>query len=166
MSWYLDVIVKNYINFNGRARRKEFWMFTLVHLVIIFLSLFMGPAPFILYMLLTIMPAVGVGIRRLHDTGKSGWWILAANVPILFVVYYYYMILEGDKGANIYGDSPKESYMDRLMNDIDTNSQSRTSLSSSGSINLSELNPEKLFGNETYVQIIIVALIILSIILS
>tara|TARA_Y100000748_G_C15474108_1_gene480016 strand:+ start:1024 stop:1404 length:381 start_codon:yes stop_codon:yes gene_type:complete len=126
----------------------------------------MGPAPFILYMLLTIMPAVGVGIRRLHDTGKSGWWILAANVPILFVVYYYYMILEGDKGANIYGDSPKESYMDRLMNDIDTNSQSRTSLSSSGSINLSELNPEKLFGNETYVQIIIVALIILSIILS
>ncbi len=166
MSWYLDVIVKNYINFNGRARRKEFWMFTLVHLVIIFLSLFMGPAPFILYMLLTIMPAVGVGIRRLHDTGRSGWWILAANVPILFVVYYYYMILEGDEGANIYGDSPKESYMDRLMNDIDTNSQSRTSLSSSGSINLSELNPEKLFGNETYVQIIIVALIILSIILS
>ncbi len=166
MSWYLDVIVKNYINFNGRARRTEFWMFTLVHLVIIFLSLFMGPIPFILYMLLTIMPAVGVGIRRLHDTGRSGWWILAANVPILFVVYYYYMILEGDEGANIYGDSPKESYMDRLMNDIDTNSQSRTSSSSSGSINLSELNPEKLFGNETYVQIIIVALIILSIILS
>ena len=166
MSWYLDVIVKNYINFNGRARRKEFWMFTLVHLVIIFLSLFMGPVPFILYMLLTIMPAVGVGIRRLHDTGRSGWWILAANVPILFVVYYYYMILEGDEGANIYGDSPKESYMDRLMNDIDTNSQSRTSLSSSGSINLSELNPEKVFVNETYVQIIIVALIILSIILS
>ena len=160
MSWYLDVIVKNYINFNGRARRKEFWMFTLVHLVIIFLSLFMGPVPFILYMLLTIMPAVGVGIRRLHDTGRSGWWILAANVPILFVVYYYYMILEGDEGANIYGDSPKESYMDRLMNDIDTNSQSRTSLSSSGSINLSELNPEKVFVNETYVQIIIVALII------
>ena len=166
MSWYLDVIVKNYINFNGRARRKEFWMFTLVHLVIIFLSLFMGPIPFILYMLLTIMPAVGVGIRRLHDTGRSGWWILAANVPILFVVYYYYMILEGDEGANIYGDSPKESYMDRLMNDIDTNSQSRTSSSRSGSINLSQLNPEKLFGNETYVQIIIVALIILSIILS
>ena len=166
MSWYLDVIVNNYINFNGRARRKEFWMFTFVHLLIILLSLFMGPAPFILYMLLTIMPAVGVGIRRLHDTGRSGWWILAANVPILFVVYYYYMILEGDEGANIYGDSPKESYMDRLMNDIDTNSQSRTSLSSSGSINLSELNPEKLFGNETYVQIIIVALIILSIILS
>ena len=166
MSWYLDVIVKNYINFNGRARRTEFWMFTLVHLVIIFLSLLIGPVPFILYMLLTIMPAVGVGIRRLHDTGRSGWWILAANVPILFVVYYYYMILEGDEGANIYGDSPKESYMDRLMNDIDTNSQSRTSLSSSGSINLSELNPEKLFGNETYVQIIIVALIILSIILS
>jgi len=112
------------------------------------------------------MPAVGVGIRRLHDTGRSGWWILAANVPILFVVYYYYMILEGDQGANIYGDSPKESYMDRLMNDINTDRQSRTSSSSRGSINLSELDPEKLFGNETYVQVIIVALILLSIILS
>ena len=166
MNWYLDVVTKNYINFNGRARRREFWMFTLVHLIIIFLSLFLGPVAFILYMLLTIMPAVEVGIRRLHDTGRSGWWILAANVPILFVIYYYYMILEGDQGANIYGDSPKESYMDRLMNDIDTSSHSRTSSSSRCSINLSDLDPEKLFGNETYVQIIIVALIILSIILS
>ena len=166
MSWYFDVITKNYFNFNGRARRTEFWMFMVVHLIVIFLLLFLGLFPLVIYILLTIIPSVAVGIRRLHDTGKSGWWILAANVPILFVVYYYYMILEGDEGANIYGDSPKESYMDRLMNDIDTNSQSRTSLSSSGSINLSELNPEKLFGNETYVQIIIVALIILSIILS
>ena len=166
MSWYLDVITKNYINFNGRARRTEFWMFTLVHIIIILLSLFLGPVPFILYMLLTIMPAVAVGIRRLHDTGRSGWWILAANVPILFVIYYYYMVLEGDQGANIYGDSPKESYMDRLMNDIDTSSQSSTSSLRQGSVNLSELDPVKLFGNETYVQVIIVAIILLSIILS
>ena len=166
MSWYLDVITKNYINFNGRARRTEFWMFTLVHIIIIFLSLFLGPVPFILYMLLTIMPAVAVGIRRLHDTGRSGWWILAANVPILFVIYYYYMVLEGDQGANIYGDSPKESYMDRLMNDIDTSSQSSTSSLRRGPVNLSELDPVKLFGNETYVQVIIVAIILLSIILS
>ena len=166
MSWYLDVITKNYINFNGRARRTEFWMFTLVHIIIIFLSLFLGPLPFILYMLLTIMPAVAVGIRRLHDTGRSGWWILAANVPVLFVIYYYYMVLEGDQGANIYGDSPKESYMDRLMNDIDTSSQSSTSSLRQGSVNLSELDPVKLFGNETYVQVIIVTIILLSIILS
>ena len=166
MSWYLDVITKNYINFNGRARRTEFWMFSLVHLIIMFLTFFLGPVPFILYMLLTIMPTVGVGIRRLHDTGRSGWWILAANVPILFVLYYYYMILEGDQGANIYGDSPKDSYMDRLINDLDSSSQSKTSLSSRGAINLSELDPEKLFGNETYVQVIIVVLILLSIILS
>jgi hypothetical protein len=117
-------------------------------------------------MLLTIMPAVAVGIRRLHDTGRSGWWILAANVPILFVIYYYYMVLEGDQGANIYGDSPKESYMDRLMNDIDTSSQSSTGSLRRGPVNLSELDPAKLFGNETYVQVIIVTIILLSIILS
>ena len=166
MSWYLDVVTKNYINFNGRARRTEFWMFTMVHLIIMFLSFFLGPVPFIIYMLLTIIPTVAVGIRRLHDTGRRGWWILAANVPILFVIYYYYMVLEGDQGANIYGDSPKESYMDRLMNDIDTNSQSSASSLRRGSVNLSEIDPAKLFGNETYVQVIIVAIILLSIILS
>ena len=166
MSWYLEVITKNYINFNGRARRTEFWMFTLVHLIIIILSLFLGKIPFVLYMLLTIMPSVGVGIRRLHDTGRSGWWILAANVPIIFIIYYYYMALEGDHGANIYGDSPKESYMDRLINDIDTDYQSRTSSLSQNSINFSVLDPEKLFGNETNVQVIIVIIILLSIILS
>ena len=120
-------------------------------------------------MLLTIMPAVGVGIRRLHDTGRSGWWILAANVPILFVIYYYYMVLEGVQGANIYGDSPKETYMDRIMKDIDQESDSPSYVQSMGGarfISFSDLDPEKLFSNEQYVQILIVFLILISIILA
>ena len=77
MKWYIDVMTNNYLNFNGRARRKEFWMFTLVHLIIIFLLLFLRMWPlFIIYFLLTVIPAVGVGIRRLHDTGRSVWWVL------------------------------------------------------------------------------------------
>ena len=170
MNWYIDVMTNNYLNFNGRARRTEFWMFTLVHLIIIFLLLFLGIWPlFIIYFLLTVIPAVGVGIRRLHDTGRSGWWILAANVPILFIVYYYFMVLDGDSGGNIYGESPKESYMDRILKDVDIENDSNIYSSSEhggGSINLSDLDPEKIFGNEAYVQIIIVVLIALSIILS
>ena len=169
MSWYIDVMTNNYLNFNGRARRKEFWMFTLVHLIIIFLLLSLRLLPlFIIYFLLTVIPAVGVGIRRLHDTGRSGWWVLLANSPLLFI-YYYFMILEGDSGGNIYGESPKESYMDRIMKDVDIENDSNIYSSSTrggGSINLSDLDPEKIFGNEAYVQIIIVVLILLSIILS
>ena len=168
MNWYIDVMTNNYLNFNGRARRTEFWMFMLVHLIIIFLLLFLGIWPFIIYFLLTVIPAVGVGIRRLHDTGRSGWWILLANSP-LFFIYYYFMILDGDSGGNIYGESPKESYMDRIMKDVDTEIDSNSYSSSAhggGSINFSDLDPEKIFGNEAYVQIIIVVLILLSIVLS
>jgi len=169
MKWYIDVLTNNYLNFNGRARRTEFWMFTLVHLIIMFLLLFLRLWPlFIIYFLLTVIPAVGVGIRRLHDTGRSGWWVLLANSPLLFI-YYYFMILDGDSGGNIYGESPKESYMDRIMKDVDIENDSNIYSSSAhggGSINLSDLDPEKIFGNEAYVQIIIVVLIVLSIILS
>ena len=169
MSWYIDVMTNNYLNFNGRARRKEFWMFTLVHLIIIFLLLSLRLLPlFIIYFLLTVIPAVGVGIRRLHDTGRSGWWVLLANSPLLFI-YYYFMILEGDSGGNIYGESPKESYMDRIMKDNDIENDGNIYSSPArggGSINLSDLDPEKIFGNEAYVQIIIVVLIVASILLS
>ena len=168
MSWYIDVLTNNYLNFNGRARRAEFWMFMLVHLIVIGILSFIGLWPFIIYFLLTVIPAVGVGIRRLHDTGRSGWWILLANSP-LFFIYYYFMVLDSDPGGNIYGESPKESYMERIMRDADAESGSRVRSSTTyggNSINLSELDPEKIFGNETYVQIIIVVVIALSIILS
>ena len=168
MSWYIDVLTNNYLNFNGRARRTEFWMFALVHLIVIGILSFIGLWPFIVYFLLTVIPAVGVGIRRLHDTGRSGWWILLANSP-LFFIYYYFMVLDGDPGGNIYGESPKESYMERIMRDADAESGNRVRSSTTyggNSIDLSELDPEKIFGNETYVQIIIVVVIALSIILS
>ena len=79
------------------------------------------------------------------------------------------MVLDGDPGGNIYGESPKESYMERIMRDADAESgnQVRSSTTYGGnSIDLSELDPEKIFGNETYVQILIVVVIALSIILS
>ena len=169
MRWYVDVLTNNYLNFNGRARRKEFWMYTLVHLVMLILTALLGQWPFIIYFVLTVIPSVGVGIRRLHDTGRSGWWILIANVPPVMILYYYFMLSDGDAEANIYGDSPKESYMDRIINDInkDSSSPSFSKYSAGGnSFNFSDLDPEKLFGNEQYVQILIVIVIIVSMILS
>ena len=169
MRWYFDVLTNNYLNFNGRARRKEFWMYTLVHLIMLILTALLGLLPFIIYFVLTIIPSVGVGIRRLHDTGRSGWWILTANLPPIMILYYYFMLQESDSGANIYGDSPKESYMDRIMKDIDDNNESLSYVQASYgtmSFSFSDLDPEKLFGNEQYVQILIVILILISIILG
>jgi uncharacterized membrane protein YhaH (DUF805 family) len=115
MNWYLAVL-KKYVDFEGRARRMEYWMFTLVNFIIyvvaytlIFstkstlLSALLG-----LYGLAILLPSLGVTVRRLHDTGRTGWWILIGLVPFIgTIVLLIFMILDGDEGQNQYGPSPK-----------------------------------------------------------
>ena len=168
MRWYIEVILNNYINFQGRARRKEFWMFMLIHVLISISLYFIAKIVLIVYLALTICPTVGVGIRRLHDSGKNGMWVLAANVPFLGFIYYYFMFLDSEMGTNIYGESPKESYMDKILKD-DLEPPSLNQPSSLPfdrfEFDLSMVNPDKLFGNETAVQILIVVLGLLSVLI-
>jgi len=105
MEWYLKVL-KNYANFNGRARRKEFWMFYLINFIIAFvIGIIAGMISFPLlgtiYSLAVLVPTLAVGVRRIHDGNKSGWFIL---IPFYNL---YLLIIEGDKGANEYGEDPK-----------------------------------------------------------
>lgn len=169
MRWYIEVVFNNYLNFQGRARRKEFWMFTLVHVIICFALYFVGKIALISYLVLTVCPAVGVGIRRLHDTGRNGLWVLAANVPLLGFIYFYFMFLDSDPNTNIYGESPKDSYMDRILKDK-VSPPSVSPLSESRfddfDFKIANFSPEKIFGNETVVQVIIVVLILLSILIK
>ena len=167
MSLYLDVIIKNYFNFNGRARRKEFWGYLLVHVLVTLFCYFIHNKIFYLYLILTLYPTLGVGIRRLHDTGRSGWWILAMNSPAFFI-YYYFMLIDGDISANIYGESPKDSYMDKIMRheEPENNNENVFNKDRNRSFSFPSFDPEKIFGNETYLQIIIIVVIILSIIIS
>ena len=79
MKWYLKVL-KNYAVFEGRARRKEYWNFILVHiLIILFLEWLLlariSAVPYVIYFLATFIPTIGVTIRRLHDVNKSGWFM-------------------------------------------------------------------------------------------
>ncbi len=108
MNWYLKVI-KNYAGFSGRARRKEYWMFILINLLITYGIMGIGIAMesqtvimlSSLYSVAFIIPSIAVAVRRMHDVGKSGWFIL---IPI------YNLILactEGTKGSNEYGPDPK-----------------------------------------------------------
>ena len=114
MEWYLRVIKENYANFNGRARRKEYWMFFLFNMIFIFVAamidLALGTFPllYVIYGLAVIVPSIAVFVRRLHDTGKSGWWFFIALIPFIGGIWLLVlMCIDGDAGANSYGPSPK-----------------------------------------------------------
>jgi uncharacterized membrane protein YhaH (DUF805 family) len=95
-----------YVEFTGRARRKEYWLFTLVNSLInfFFLVAFSGDdsiIPYFLYCLATFLPSLAIGIRRMHDVGKSGWYYV---IPL-----YNYILAgtDGNSGSNQYGPDPK-----------------------------------------------------------
>lgn len=113
MHWYLDVL-KNYTGFSGRARRTELWMFWLINLgVVIGLTIvetIIGVPGVLsgLYNLAVLLPSIAVGMRRLHDTDRSGWWLLIAFIPLLgAIVLLIFFCLEGTSGDNQYGPDPK-----------------------------------------------------------
>ena len=109
MNWYLKVL-KNYADFEGRARRKEYWMFVLFNLLIGYGLMIMAVIAEIpgllfastLYFIAVLIPNLAVGIRRMHDVGKSGWFIL---VPIYSLIL---LCSKGEQGENKYGADPKE----------------------------------------------------------
>ena len=126
MSWYLKVL-KKYAVFSGRARRKEFWYFELFNFIIYIvlsllqiLLLLLAPSPSLLplvlgfgvlswiYSLAVLIPSIAVTVRRLHDTGRSGWWIFIGLIPFVGgIILLVYMVLDSQAGTNQYGPSPK-----------------------------------------------------------
>ncbi|MDX2706211.1 DUF805 domain-containing protein [Streptomyces sp. PA03-6a] len=114
MHWYVDVL-KKYAVFGGRARRTEYWMFALFNVVISIVLVLVGRAidfNFLqsVYALAVLLPGLGVAVRRLHDTGRSGWWILIALVPVVgAIVLLVFFCTEGQPSENQYGANPKFS---------------------------------------------------------
>ncbi|GHD62274.1 DUF805 domain-containing protein [Jeongeupia chitinilytica] len=113
MNWYLEVL-KKYAVFSGRARRKEYWMFTLFNIIF---ALALGVIEAIIssngllgivYSLALLIPGVAVSVRRLHDTDHSGWWLLIGLIPIIgVIVLLVFMVQEGGASENQYGPDPK-----------------------------------------------------------
>ena len=118
MDWYLAVI-KKYAVFSGRARRKEYWMFSLIHVLFLIAALvvdgLIGTSKgmgigliYTLYSLAVALPSLAVAVRRLHDTGKSGWFILIGIIPIIGAIWILILLCsEGNSGGNKYGMDPK-----------------------------------------------------------
>jgi uncharacterized membrane protein YhaH (DUF805 family) len=113
MEWYLKVL-RDYAEFEGRARRMEYWMFILVNLLVLLaislveFLLGLGGTLSFLYSLAILIPSVAVSVRRLHDIGRSGWWILIGIIPVLgaLVLLVFYCI-DSDPGDNEYGADPR-----------------------------------------------------------
>lgn len=113
MQWYLKVL-KNYVGFDGRARRKEYWMFTLINVIISVILSFVdnlaGTSPFLsgIYGLAILLPSLAVTVRRLHDTGRSGWWILIVLIPFIgSIILLVFTVLDSQESDNQYGPNPK-----------------------------------------------------------
>ena len=128
IDWWKQAVFENYANFNGRARRSEFWYFNLfngiIYLIFLLLILFVASGAnngaygtaiiglyigYSLYSLVTFIPSLSVAVRRLHDIDKSGWFYLIGFVPLIGqILLIIWFATEGTKGSNEYGHNPKE----------------------------------------------------------
>ena len=123
MEWYMRVL-KKYADFNGRARRSEYWYFYLINFLITFgLGFLAGLAgginpnssammiPFVLtllYSLVIFIPSLAVSVRRLHDINRSGWWLLIGMIPVIgAIVLIVFFVQDSQPGGNRYGPDPK-----------------------------------------------------------
>jgi uncharacterized membrane protein YhaH (DUF805 family) len=112
VNWYLDVL-KKYAVFEGRAKRPEYWYFVLFNAIIaVVLAIIdgvLGTYPLFvgMYFLAVLLPALGVTIRRLHDTNRSGWWMLIALIPLVgSIVLLVFYVQDSTPGGNAYGPYP------------------------------------------------------------
>ncbi len=113
MNYYLSVW-SNYAQFNGRARREEFWHFVLFNAIayIVMGMLMVVSFSFAiligLYYLAVFIPMLALSVRRMHDVGKSGWYILVSAIPLVGVIWYLVLLCTaGEEGTNEYGPDPK-----------------------------------------------------------
>lgn len=135
MEWYLKVL-KQYADFSGRARRKEYWMFVLFQLIFVFVAIGLdnllgftfgaeygfGVGIFYIILLLgTLIPGLAVSVRRLHDTGKSGWWYLINLIPYVGAIIFLVLVaMDSERGRNKWGENPKGIGNDSTIDQIGT----------------------------------------------
>jgi uncharacterized membrane protein YhaH (DUF805 family) len=113
MQWYLNGL-KNYVGFSGRATRTEFWMFSLfsfiVSVILTVIDNVAGTNALLtnLYSLAVLLPSLAISFRRLHDAGKSAWWLLIGLIPIVgTIILIVFLCKDSQEGENQFGPNPK-----------------------------------------------------------
>ncbi len=114
--WFFDCIKNKYFMFDGRARRSEYWYYLIVWAIIYFVLLFLSTIPIVGFFayyikygfcVATLFPSLAVMVRRLHDTGKSGWLVILSFIPFANLVLIFFFAQDSHQGENKYGANPK-----------------------------------------------------------
>ena len=125
MNWYLKVMKESYSDFHGRASRKEFWMWYLFYVIVLIVAMILDgvlgtgfeigygvTTPYgwiyIIAALAHVIPGLAVSVRRLHDVGKSGWFLFISLIPVIGGIWLLVLSCsDGDANDNEYGSNPK-----------------------------------------------------------
>jgi uncharacterized membrane protein YhaH (DUF805 family) len=119
MNWYVKVL-KQFADFSGRARRKEYWMFALFNMIFALVAMVLDNVTgltiselpygvfYILYALAVLIPGLAVVVRRLHDLGKGGGWIFISLIPLIGGIWLLILVCtDSESGDNRFGEYPK-----------------------------------------------------------
>jgi uncharacterized membrane protein YhaH (DUF805 family) len=112
-----NCLINNFIGFDGRASRSEFWFWLLFTFVAGMITGIIDGLVFgwevedpmwitDVFSLIIFLPGLAVNVRRLHDVGQSGWWVLSAILVLPILLLFYWAIIEGDANPNEYGEVP------------------------------------------------------------
>ena len=111
-----NCLTNNYVGFSGRASRSEYWFWVLFTMIVSFVTGIMDGFIFgsefgtgtisNIAAVIYFLPGLAVWVRRLHDVGKSGWWILSSILILPVLLLLYWLIIEGDSNPNEYGEVP------------------------------------------------------------
>ncbi len=109
MDYFIGAL-KKYADFTGRARRKEYWMFILIYMIInVVLGILGLEIISALVGLGLLIPSISIAARRLHDTGRSGWWQLIVFVPVIGIIVLIVFLAQDGHDTNDYGVNPKSA---------------------------------------------------------
>lgn len=101
------VLFEKYATFTGRAARSEFWWFTLFSVIVSLITAAISDGVNLIYSLAVLLPSLAVGVRRLHDLGRTGWWMLISLIPLIgLLVLLFFFVQRGTQGPNAHGDDP------------------------------------------------------------
>ena len=114
MEHFTNALKNHYADFNGRATRTQYWMFVLFYLIFYIVagvidSIATGGILTLVFALGMLIPCIAIAARRLHDTGRSGWWQLIALIPVIGTIVLIIFLVLDSEGDNQYGPNPKST---------------------------------------------------------